>query len=288
MSFFEIYKHLILNKFAMKIISFLFLFLLFSCTTAKFHTMDDAYDMTTRLKGKVKSLETTSFPNIKDDTIGENLIRNFYFDKKYLLKEQYSSGKVSNETVYKYNSKGLIETSITKWTSNSTVGKAQFEYDKKKNCINIKNFVNDTLRTIITSKYDHKNNIIYKEHQELKGINSWRETYSYDYKKRICLLKSFDANNKEKKSILEFKYDKRGNIIKIDLINPVTKKNSSMSFDFDKFGNQISYLSLDDKNNIKVNNIIKNEYDRKGNLIKSETFEKGNLIDTTIFDITYW
>ncbi len=272
----------------MKNISFLFLFLLFSCTTTKFHTMDDVYDMTTRLKGKVKSMETTSFAIVNNDTIDEKIKRNYYFDKKNLLKEQYSSGKVSNETVYKYNSKGLIESSIMKWISNSTVGKAQFEYDIKKNCISIKNFGNDTLRTIITSKFDHKNNIIDKEHKDLKGINSWRVTYSYDYKKRICLLKSFDANNKEKKSILEFYYDKRGNIIKINLINSTTKKNNYTSIDYDKFGNKISYLSLDEKKNIKISNIIKNEYDRKGNLIKSETFDNGKLMDISTFDITYW
>ncbi len=272
----------------MRIASFLILFVLISCNTTKFHTMDDANDMTARLRGKVKSMEITTFAVVNNDTIDEKIIRNYYFDKKNLLKEQYSSGKVSNEMVYKYNSKGLIESSITKWISNSTVGKAQFEYDIKKNCISINNFGNDTLRTIITSKYDHKNNIIDKEHKDLKGINSWRETYSYDYKKRICLLKSFDANNKEKKSILEFHYDKRGNVIKINLINSTTKKNSYTSIDYDKFGNKISYLSLDDKKNIKVKNIIKNEYDRKGNLIKSETFDNGKLIDISIFDIEYW
>lgn len=271
----------------MKIISFLFLFLLFSCTTAKFHTMDDADDMTTRLKGKVKRMETTTFAVVNNDAIDEKIIRNYYFDKKNLLKEQYSSGKVSNETVYKYNSKGLIESSITKWISNSTVGKSQFEYDKKK-CIGIKYFGNDTLRAIITSKYDHKNNIIDKERKDLMGINSWRSTYSYDYKKRICLLKSFDANNNEKNSILEFHYDKRGNIIKINLINSTTKKNSYTSIDYDKFGNKISYLSLDEKKNIKINHIIKNEYDRKGNLIKIETFDNGKLLETSIFDIIYW
>lgn len=273
----------------MKTMSFLFLFLLFSCTTAKFHTMDDAYDMTTRLKGRVKSMETTSFSNKKDDTIGGRIIRNFYFDKKNLLREQYSSGKFSDETVYEYNSKGLIKSSIIKQNSDSIFAKSEFEYDKKKNCISIKYFgKDDTLRGVKTSKYDHKNNVIEEEQNDFSRSNSWRVTYNYDYKKRTSLLKHYDANNKEKNSILEFQYDKRGNIIKIDLINPVTKKNSCTSFDFDKFGNLISYLSLDDKKSIKINNIIKNEYDRKGNLIKSETFDKGKLIDTTILDITYW
>jgi len=274
----------------MKIISFLFLFLLFSCTTAKFHTMDDAYDMTSRLKGKVKSLETTSIPNTKDDTIGEKLIRNFYFDKKNLLREEYLSPKLSDETVYEYNSKGLIESTITKDSSGSRVSKSEFEYDKKKNCISIKYFgKDDTLRGIKTSKYDHKNNVIEEVNNNLQNQkNNWRQVFIYHYKKRICILKGFDANDKEKKSFIEFQYDKRGNIIKINLINALGKKNSSMSYDFDKFGNLISYLSLDDKNNIKVKNSVKNEYDRKGNLIKSETFDKDKLIDTTILDITYW
>jgi len=273
----------------MKIISFLFLFLLFSCTTVKFHTMDDAYDMTTRLKGKVKSLETTSFP-YKNDTIGGKIIRNFYFDYKNLLREQYSSPKFSDETVYEYNSKGLIESTITKDISATNVTKSEFEYDKKKNCISIKYFGNDdTLRAIKTSKYDHKNNVIEEEFISMKNEkHNWRQAFKYDYKKRTCLQKGFDANNKEKKSILEFRYGKSGNIIKIVLINPVTKKNSYTSIDYDKYGNTISYLSLDDKKNIKINNIIKNEYDRKGNLIKSETFDNGKLLDTTILDITYW
>jgi len=252
--------------------------------------MDDAYDMTTRLKGKVKRLETTSFPNIKDDTIGEKLIRNFYFDKKNLLREVYSSPIISDETFYKYNSKGLIESSIIKQNSDSIFTKSEFEYDKNKNCISIKYFGNDdTLCAIKTSIYDHKNNVIEEIYNNLQDQkHSWRQVSIYDYKKRICILKGFDANDKEKKSFIEFQYDKRGNIIKIDLVNALAKKISCTSFDFDKFGNLISYLSLDDKNNIKVNNIIKNEYDKKGNLIKSETFDNGKLIDTTILDITYW
>lgn len=275
----------------MKNISFLFFLLLFSCSTSKFHTMDDAYDMTTKLKGKVKSLETTSFPNTKDDTIGEKLIRNFYFDRKMnMLKEQYSDGKNPDETVYTYNKDGSLKSSVTSKNSGSRYAKKEYQYDKKKNCISIKYFGNDdTLRAIKTSKYDHKNNAIEEEFISLKNEkHNWRVESKYDYKKRTCLLKTYDADKKEKNSILEFQYDKRGNIIKIDLINPVTKKNSYTSISYDKYGNTISYLSLDDKKNIKVKNSIKNEYDRKGNLIKSETFDKGKLIDTTILDITYW
>lgn len=273
----------------MKIISFLFLFLLFSCTTAKFHTMDDAYDMTTKLKGKVKSMEMTSFVIVNNDTIDGKIKRNYYFDKKNLLKEQYSSGKYSDETVYKYNSKGLIEGSITKDISDSKFTKSEFEYDKKKNCISIKYFGNDTLHNIKTSKYDNKNNVIEEEVNNLQNEkNSWKQTYIYNYKKRICLLKVFDANNKEKSSTLEFHYDKSGNIIKINQINSKNNINIYISIDYDKFGNSISYLSLDHKKNIKTNNSIKNEYDRKGNLIKSETFDNGKLIDISIFDIKYW
>jgi hypothetical protein len=273
----------------MRIASFLILFVLISCNTTKFHTMDDANDMTARLRGKVKSMEMTSFVIVNNDTVDGKIKRNYYFDKKNLLKEQYSSGKVSDETVYKYNSKGLIESSITKDISDSKFAKSEFEYDKKKNCISIKYFGNDTLRAIKTSKYDHKNNVIEEEFNNLQNEKyRWRQAFIYDYKKRICLLKGFDANNKEKSSILEFHYDKSGNIIKINQINSKNNINTYISIDYDRFGNSISYLSLDHKKNIKTNNSIKNEYDRKGNLIKSETFGNGKLIDISIFDIAYW
>lgn len=273
----------------MKIISFLFLFLLFSCTTAKFHTMDDAYDMTTRLKGKVKSMETT-FISTMEDTIGMKNTRNFYFDKRNnLLKEQYSLGKYSDETIFNYNKDGLLKSSITKQNSPTRFTRSEYEYDKKKNCICIKNFGSDTLYTIKVSKYDQKNNVIEEELNNLKNEkNSWRATYSYDYKKRICLLKTYGADNIEKNSILEFHYDKKGNIINMNIINSKTKLNTYTSFDYDRFGNSISYLSIDEKKNTRISNIIKNEYDKIGNVVKKETFENFNLIEKSIMEITYW
>jgi hypothetical protein len=276
----------------MKIISFLFLFLLFSCTTAKFHTMDDGNDITKGLKGNVKSLEMTTFLKTHNDTIGMKSIRTFYFDRKMkLMKEQYSDGKDPDETVYIYNSKGLIESTITKDISGSRVSKSEFEYDKKKNCISIKYFGNDdTLRAIKTSKYDHKNNVIEEVNTNLQNEkHSWREAYFYDYKKRNCLLKTFDADSKEKNSILEFHYDKKGNIIEINKINSKTGITTQYTlFEYDQYGNSISQISLDEKKNDRGSSIDKNEYDNKGNIIKSESFYKGKSSVKSIIDITYW
>lgn len=246
-----------------------------------------------RLNGKVKILEikTVMLNSPIDDTIARKTTRKFYFDKNNnLLKEYYSDGNYSDETVFNYSGKGLLESSvITKQNSVSSPIKSEYEYDHNKNCITHKSYGRDTLYCIKTSKYDNKNNVIEEGFNSMQNEKySWRETYIYDYKKRTCLLKSYDADNKEKNSILEFYYDKKGHIININKINSKTKLNSYTSIDYDRFGNSISYLTLDEKKNIRISYAIKNEYDRKGNLVKRETFDNGKLIEKSIMNITYW
>jgi hypothetical protein len=274
----------------MKIASLLFLFLLFSCATVKFHTME--FESSPReLKGSVKSLEmTTLFLSKEGDTIENKQFRNFYYDKKNnLLKEQYLFEKFSDETVYNYNSEGLIESSITKEFSSSRNVKSEFEYDENRNCICIRNFGGDTLYTIKTSKYDNNNNVIEEEYKNLiNKNNNARVKYIYDYNKKTCLLKTFDADNNQKNTILEFHYNKKGYIMNLNSINSKTNLTQYISYKYDRFGNSISYLSLDKKKNSKISNVYQNEYDRKGNLIKRETFTNGKLIEKSIMDITYW
>lgn len=272
----------------MRIASILILFVLISCSTTKFKKYDD--ETSFNLNGKVKILEIKTVNSVIDDTIKTKW--KFYFDKNNnMLKEYYSNENFSEETVFNYDREGLLKSSIIiiKQNSVSSSRKSEYEYDKNKNCIAQKFYGRDTLNSIKTSKYDNKNNVIEEAFNSMQNEKySWRVTYVYDYKKRISLLKSYDADNKEKNSILEFHYDKKGFIININKINSKTKLNTYSSIDYDRFGHSISYLSLDEKKNVKINNVIKNEYDKKGNLVKRETFDNGKLIEKSIMDITYW
>lgn len=247
-------------------------------------------DSTQELLGKIKKIEMITFhyPINDKDTIVRKVNSIIFFDNKNRITKQIDYyPNFIDETDFNYKN-NLLENTISK--IGKRIRKIEYKYDEKKNIIEYSQLENDTLYFKKSSIYDSKNNPIEQIyfHPNYKRNNSL-EKFTYDYKKRVVYVQSFDENNKPKKRYLKKYFNKKGYIIKTEFIYTDSNEgytNTSI-IEYDKLGNLIRRVSLDNNGKPKETTDYKNTYDEKGNIIIREKYWKQKLIEKTSYKITY-
>jgi hypothetical protein len=273
----------------MKLLYLIPIFLLFSCTSIKIREtgMDSIQD----LIGEIKQINVTTYryPINSKDTIvdiGKSIV--FFDSRNKIIKQIDQYPKYSQVSTFNYTN-GLLESTVSKNEKNTS--KVEFKYDKRKNVIEFRQFINDKLVFLKTTLYDKRNNPIEKNyyHPNLKSSNQIAK-FENDYKNRTVKILSFDDNNKSKETYLKEYFDKKGFIIKTELVFLDSRKSYSGSTknEYDKLGNLVKKTSSDmDGKNVE-STTYKNTYDDKGNIIIREKYYDEKLFEKTICQITYW
>lgn len=245
---------------------------------------------TQNLIGNINKMDVTTlyYPINIEDTIDRTEKSILFFDSKNkIIKQIDQYSKFTDETIYNYN-KDLLENIILK--SGTNVTKIEYKYDNKKNIIDYRQLVNDSIHFIKTSTYDKKNNPIKNTylHPYYKS-NNGIENFEYDYKNRTVKIQVFDENNKIENHYLKIYFDNNGYQIKTEFIYTDLNKDYSTNskIEYDKFGNLIRRTTFDKDGKIKNSTEYKNTYDKKGNLIMIDEYSDEKLIERTTYQITY-
>lgn len=273
----------------MKLLYLIPIFLLFSCTSIKIKEM--GMDSIQDLIGEIKQINVSTYRypiNSRDTIVDIDKSIVFFDSRNKIIKQIDQYPKYSELSKFNYTN-GLLESTVSKNEKNTS--KVEFKYDKKKNVIEFRQSINDTLVFLKTINYDKKNNPIEKNYYRRNFKSAYQvEKFENDYKNRIVTVFDFDENNKPKNYCFKKYFDKKGYIIKTESVNTDTKKGYSYSTknEYDKLGNLVrrTYLDKDGKNDEIT--LYKNTYDDKGNIIIREKYYNENLIEKTICQITYW
>jgi hypothetical protein len=273
----------------MKKIFFISVLLIFlSCNSVKIKRIE--MDYTQDLIGKIKQIEMSSFryPTNKKDTVVHEEKSIAFFDKKNkIIKQIDYYPKFIDETYFNYK-KDLLESTVSKIDKRSS--KIEYKYDDKKNIVEYSQLENDTLYFRKTSVYDKQNNRLEEtySHPKYKNNNSVDE-FTNDYKNRKVTIQSFDENKKPKNYYALTHFNKKGYIIKNELIYTDSKKREPIinTLEYDKRGNLTRRFGLDKDGKPKDVFEYKNTYDEKGNISTREKYSKEKLIEKTVYKITY-
>ena len=229
-------------------------FLLFiSCNSTKMKGIE--LDSTQELIGKIKEIEVNTFyyATYKKDTSSIQIKSTVTFDKNNnIIKQIDDYSKFSEETYFNYKKKMLVSTIST---SDKRVRRNEYKYDNKNNLVEYNQLENDTLYFSKTTTFDNKNNPLVETylHPNFPKNNS-TEKFSYDYKKRIATIQSYDENNKPKNHFLRIYFNKKGYTIKTESVNNKGIFHSSTT-EYDKLGNLTQKMVYDSEGKPKFNPI---------------------------------
>ncbi len=259
-----------------------------SCSTVKFKEIE--MDVIQELKGNIKEIrwKTLYFNTKFKDSVRRQEDILVVYDKKYnTLKQIVFHPKGNIEEIYNYNSRGLLENIIAKYTK--SISKAEYKYDKKNNIVQYNHYENDTLISSKLTKYDNKNNPIERKLINFKSPkNNWSEKILNDYKSRTSISQGFDEKNIESNSFIKTTYDKKGFIIQSESLNKNNKSKSKSISEYDSYGNLTIFKSYNENGEVKSIRTAKNLYDKKGNIILRETFIDNKLFRRTTLEIVYY
>jgi len=256
-----------------------------SCNTIKIKEI--GIDLTQDLIGKVSKLEISNYRyqiNEKD-TVILKIYSTVFFDKQNNIVKQIDFyPKFASETDFSYKN-NLLQNTISKISNR--IDKTEYKYDRRNNVIEYKEFQNDTLYLHNTSIYDKRNNLVEKESifQSKNKSNISREKYTYDYKNKTLNTQSFNGNNKPNNGYLKAIFNKKGYIVKMEMIYPNDSRKSEMKYD--KNGNLIKQINFDNSGKLEAIIEYKNRFDEKGNIILTEKYFNEKLIEKTKFKILY-
>ena len=273
----------------MKKIFFISVVLMFlSCNSVKIKRIE--MDYTQDLIGKIKQIEMSTFryPTDKKDTVVDEEKSTAFFDERNKIIRQLDYyPKFIDETYFNYKN-DLLESTVSK--IDKRISKIEYKYDDKKNIVEYSQLENDTIFFRKTSVYDKHNNRLEETFSHPKyEDNNTLDKFTYDYKNRTVTVQSFDKNNNPKKYYALTHFNKKGYIIKNELIYTDSKKREpSISIsEYDKRGNLTRRFGLDKNGKPKEVTEYKNTYDEKGNISTRETYSKEKLIEKIVYKITY-
>jgi hypothetical protein len=259
-----------------------------SCSSIKFKELE--LDVTQELKGSVKAVksETLYYNSNYKDSIARKMVIVISYDKKRNVLNQtdfYPKNKV--ETIYNYNDKGLLESTISGYVKQ--IRKASYKYDKNNNLTEYSQFQNDTLIFTKSIEYDDKNNSIKRTYSHFKYPNrNSVEKIINDYKQNSRTITSFDDKDKKSNSFSKMSFNKKGYLIKFETIDKNLKVQSYSTFEYDGRGNLTKSTYFDENGSIKSTITANGVFDKEGNIILRERYRDDKIFEKTTYEITYY
>lgn len=267
----------------------IFSFLFLACSSIKFKELE--IDQTQVLKGSVKELIVIKEHydiRYEDSVRRKERIDLFYDKNNRQIKQIDYYDKKNVETIFNYNKNGTVNNKITKYEK--FISRKEYIYDQNKNNIEYCNFENDSLVLKKTKKFDSNNNVVEANYYHPKNVKlNSKQIFIWDYKSRTSVNKLFDYLGKEKDNYSIYNYDKKGNIIKTQIIKKkLNSSDSNFSFsEYDNFDNLTKLTIYDGNGQKRIMNFI-NTYDKVGNILLREEYSDGKLFLKVSYEITYY
>jgi hypothetical protein len=282
----------------MKILNRLLAFTILPAMLASCHTIkvqEIEMDYTQALRGNIKAMKVSDiYYKVEGiDTIKQitEIFQEFDENKNLIKQIDIFPNQSFHTTYYYYNSKELLDSSVSVDQNFIKYSKTQFGYNTKNQKIDYRHYSSNKLTTRKQWEYDAKGNrAVERMFSSIRKSSNGTTIFNYDYKKRFYTLKTLDSNNVLKhRHASKTYFNKRGLLVKTEFYEDqeLTKLKSYSVSTYDKSGNLQSQISYDAEGKIRNKSIYVNRYDFKGNIIERNLYLDDKLRTGQQMEIEY-
>lgn len=227
--------------------------------------ISNSYEFSDSAKIVIKKLKSTLLA--KYDNNGRLM---YQIDSNY-LKERTSK----DSTCFYYNKNNLLEKTIT--YSNYTDSKfiVAFKYNEKNQKTEEITGSDNKINYTHKFTYDKKGNKSTEARYDESSIQTFKDSFIYNYKKKYYETFSFKDM---KKGSYKVYFNIKGQLYKLENYSSKSELQSKSLHIFDKYGNQIKVINSDNQGKITGTSEVKFTYDKKGNwLTRSSYYKNGKM-----------